>query len=148
MFALRRMLKTQWLLLPMFAALAMRVLIPVGWMPVFSDNGVSIIWCSGVVDDAAGEAAQSHHSGHAAAAAHEASHNHTDPGNKPADHSGKSTGVCTFATTAMAFADIPASLPLSAAIYETIDWLFPIIVAIGRGLAAPPPPQTGPPALS
>lgn len=149
MFGRGQMAGVQWQVLQLLIALAMRLLIPVGWMPVFSSEGMTLTWCSGVAELPTPAAAQSHHSGHSVGTtAHGSSHGSDDPSKKPADQSGKSTGVCVFATAAMAFVHVPTALPLPAVTYQSIDWLFPVIVTIGRGLAAPPPPQTGPPIIS
>lgn len=112
-------------------ALIMRVLIPAGWMPASAERGFSIILCTGQgavsawVDDK-GEV----HEG--------------KPGDDRASH------PCVFAGFGAAL-DLP-SLDSSAAFAFAPAISYLILArgtgAIGRGLAAPPPPPTGPPAHS
>jgi hypothetical protein len=149
MIALRLIMRTQWLLLPLLAAIAMRVAIPPGWMPAFTDQGVRLIWCSGIAAKRAAAATPSHYFGHGTTtASHHGPRGKADTDKQPSEHPDKSSGICTFAAVASTFAEAPAGLPLPVAIQAAVGWSFPIIVAVGRGLAAPPPPSTGPPALS
>jgi hypothetical protein len=60
------------------------------------------------------------------------------------EHPGK-TSVCPFATAGLALA-APASLIVFSAPRPVSSELAPVRTAlVGRGLAAPPPPSTGPP---
>lgn len=109
--------------------LAVRALVPAGWMPaqergqwitICSGAGVSMAWigADGKIDKQH-DPAKSEKSGHCAFA-----------------------GLGTAVDLSLAPLDIPA--PAFAAP------LFPAMAAaitIGHGLAAPPPPKTGPPAL-
>jgi len=110
--------------------LAGRLAVPAGWMPVRTDTGFAIMLCSGTGPsegwiDAAGKL----HRGH-----------------KPSGES-EAKDPCPFGalTAALALPAAPAlaviALPALAALP-----LFSPAVAIGCGLAAPPPPATGPPA--
>ena len=109
--------------------LAFRALVPAGWMPsetkgqwitLCSGAGVTMAWV-----DANGKL-------------------HQDKA--PAKDA---NGHCTF--TALGFAlDTP---PLTEALSQHADAQAalparPLAVTLGQGLAAPPPPKTGPPALS
>lgn len=113
------------LLLCLFA----RALVPAGWMPSYTAQGIALIPCTGVVT------ALTAHAGH-----HAAGHDHSDEAKH--DVSGQ---PCSFAATAV---DLPGPTGSAAApvLPRTTD-LFRATasVSIGRGLAAPPPPATGPP---
>jgi hypothetical protein len=108
-------------------ALAMRLLVPIGWMP--SADGRSITLCTGMgmVEawvDAKGDL-------------------HEKAPLKPV----KAGEPCTFAALAAALV-VPDAMP-TLAVPEAVATpaLLPALaVAVGRGLAAPPPPPTGPPA--
>lgn len=112
-------------------ALALRVLVPAGWMPA-EGQGMAITLCSGegaisVWVDAEGKI-----------------HKHDPAKGSMADH------PCAFAGMGapMLGGDVPApSLALPAPRNE-IAGLTPAPAAIGQGLAAPPPPPTGPPATA
>ncbi|MBY8827056.1 hypothetical protein K7G81_02855 [Hephaestia sp. CMS5P-6] len=123
------------LLLALFAcAMVLRIAIPEGWMPITDASGTRLTICTGMgpvetMADMAGMAGMSHHKapiGH-------------DQGDHP----------CTFAGLGLAAAlpDLPPApkLPVTIAV-PTLIVLG--VIAVGRGLAAPPPPATGPPALA
>ncbi|QEH81094.1 hypothetical protein EIK56_24605 [Sphingomonas sp. C8-2] len=109
-------------------ALFMRLLVPAGWMPA-ADRGLAITLCTGAGAQQAWIDEQGNiHKG--------------KPGEGQADH------PCVFGGFA-AVLDLPSGLdtlaaPLPAA--AALPALAVTAVAIGRGLAAPPPPATGPPA--
>lgn len=123
------------LMLAVGCALMLRILIPAGWMPVADAHGLRIVLCSGSgpVQDQADHSAQGHHSG--------AHHQKSD--DKPM-HSDQ---PCAFAGMALPWtgADLVA-LPVPLPLEPLATPLASELVAIGRGLAAPPPPATGPPA--
>lgn len=110
-------------------ALLLRILVPAGWMPAASGSGYAITLCTGMGSvsawvDAEGKV-------------------HKE---KPAD---ASTGhPCVFSGFSAAI-DLPVldggaiAHPLHVG---TLLLPLATAVAIGRGLAAPPPPSTGPPA--
>ena len=112
-------------------ALALRLLVPQGWMPVSDAHGFRLTLCSGTgpmdmpMASMPGMAAQHDKSGHDQPAA---------------EHS------CPFANLALALAEpvVPALTSPTVFTVEAIDPR-PLAVTIGRGLAAPPPPSTGPP---
>lgn len=111
------------------ATLMLRALVPTGWMPSAAPGEI-ITLCTGggMVSgwvDAAGKL-----------------HTEKQPGTQMADQ------ACAFAGLAMV-ADVPAASAVSPVVFAMARLVTPIDydVAIGRGLAAPPPPATGPPRL-
>ncbi|WP_404712699.1 hypothetical protein [Sphingomonas sp. MMS24-J13] len=111
------------------AVLLLRVLIPQGWMPVQTDNGWQITICTGTGPMQMTMPAlpgQRHLPG--------------GQDHAPGDH------PCTFAGFALA---IDRAMPPMLALppVPISGWLITTArsIAIGRGLAAPPPPATGPP---
>ncbi|MGE3693250.1 MAG: DUF2946 family protein [Novosphingobium sp.] len=110
--------------------LAVRALVPAGMMPVQTAQGYAVTLCTGAgpVDgwvDASGK----FHKGQSG--------------------KGQSKSDCPFAGLGakMVFAAPSAFVPATLVHFRTVN-AFPGIVGIGHGLAAPPPPQTGPPALT
>jgi hypothetical protein len=112
-------------------ALAVRMTIPAGWMPS-AERSFAVTVCAGVNMstvwvDTKGKIHK------------------TDP----AKHNATGHEPCAFAGMAMAV-DTPtfiAELSLSPG-FDDIAAISPIPASIGKGLAAPPPPSTGPPVLS
>lgn len=117
-----------WLGVVLALAIALKLMVPQGWMP---DSRGGLMLCSGKVAVATPVMA---HGGHG---------RHDAPGKPTADH------PCAFAGLGMAAAPPP---PLAAVIVPTMASdappITPVAVAVGRGLAAPPPPATGPPAFA
>ena len=109
-------------------ALLMRVMVPAGWMPA-AGNGMAITLCTGMGPVAAWIDADGkvHKQG--------PSDSRSD---QPCAFSGLGTAFDLPTVHDVSAAPLPAGLPLLAAQAATVD--------IGRGLAAPPPPATGPPA--
>nr|WP_047168472.1 hypothetical protein [Sphingomonas sp. Y57] len=109
-------------------ALFMRLLVPAGWMPA-ADRGLAITLCTGTGAQQAWVDEQGNiHKG--------------KPGEGQADH------PCVFGGFA-AVLDLPMGLDLSGGLLPVpaaLPALAATAVAIGQGLAAPPPPATGPPA--
>jgi hypothetical protein len=113
-------------------AMMLRLLVPQGWMPDTQAGSWRLILCSGtgpmqmatphVMPGMAHKKAPDPH--------------HDTAGEHP----------CTFASLALAL-DLPAPLPLlvPAIIVPPIHDGLASLVSVGRGLAAPPPPATGPP---
>jgi hypothetical protein len=120
------------------AALLLRVLIPTGWMPVSGPDGIRIVLCTpSAMAKAAPEASQGTAHG---------DHRQHDPKKheKPA-----ADQPCAFSGLAMAANVLPplgAMPPLCLAGETVRPW--PAGVTIGRELAAPPPPSTGPPVFA
>ena len=114
----------------------MRVLIPQGWMPVETGDGWRITICTGMGPMQMDMPAMAR----AMAPMH---HDSGSPGHDAGDH------PCAFAGFALALDEPPLPV-LALPPLPAPAWLPAIVaaVAIGRGLAAPPPPATGPPALS
>lgn len=122
--------KGQLLLTLMLCALFARAWIPAGWMPDRTSNGYSISLCTGMgavsawVDDEG--------------TVHKTRPVKSDASDQP----------CAFAGL-FNVADLPDMAgPWAAMVFATaITAVLPLTaVAVGRGLAAPPPPPTGPPA--
>jgi hypothetical protein len=112
-------------------ALAVRLVIPAGWMPS-AERSFAVTVCTGVNMstvwiDTKGKI-------------HKAD---------PAKHKSYDHEPCAFAGTAMA-ADTPSSPVALPMVQDVSDRLVMATTpaSIGRGLAAPPPPSTGPPILS
>ena len=111
-------------------ALAARALIPAGWMPSFEAGRPTITLCtaSGMTEvwiDADGKVHKS------------------SPGKADG-----SSDFCAYATLAFAFDVLAAGFLIAMAFGIASRFQFDVqTVAIGRGLAAPPPPARGPPIL-
>jgi hypothetical protein len=125
----RQSAKKPWVLL-IALALTVRALMPSGWMPVASTHGPVISPCSGHgVVDLSVVASGKHH--------------------KPSPHkSEKNDRACAFFGLAFA-ADWGGQPPILSTFHnpEEAISVSHLIASIGRGLAAPPPPSTGPPSL-
>jgi hypothetical protein len=113
-------------------AMALRILVPEGWMPVSDGHGFRITLCtgSGPMDMTMAMPGMAMHHG-------KAGHGPQQP---MQDH------PCTFAHLGLAFAEpvLPSLAPPPAEAAEALA-ARAFAVAIGHGLAAPPPPSTGPP---
>jgi hypothetical protein len=115
-------------------ALGLRMLVPQGWMPVSDTHGFRITMCTGTgpMDMTVTMPGMTMHDG-------KAGHDQQPMQDHP----------CTFAHLGLALAEpgLPALIlpPISRA--EAVA-AKAFAVAIGHGLAAPPPPSTGPPALA
>lgn len=121
-----------------FIALTIRVLVPGGYMigPSVPGAGVPIILCTaqGAETVLLGQESRP------ADAAQGSQGDHSDP--QGPDH------PCAFAGVAAGFApDAPLVVDVVAWGPEGAPLAFPTEARPGRGLAAPPPPQTGPPRL-
>lgn len=116
-------------------ALAVRFLIPAGWMPVADAQGFHLTLCSGAgpleIPPGHAMAGMAHHG-----AQHH--HHHHDQGMP--DH------PCAFAGLGLALAEpVRPVLALALPVVQALPAPIALVEAIGRGLAAPPPPPTGPP---
>lgn len=130
---------TQLLLALAFAcALLLRLAIPEGWMPVQDASGWRLTICSGMGPvDAMPHVMPGMQMDHGA---------HKAPAG---DHDNAGSHVCAFAGPGLATAtSLLTPLPIVAPIFAAIELPLHDVVAIGRGLAAPPPPPTGPPATA
>ena len=128
-----------WLGLMLALAVALKLLVPHGWMPA---PGGGLMLCP---DQApvVPTAPITHGGGHHAVAG---THVHAEADQQP-DHPMPSGERCAFAGVGLAaLARLPApALVVPAPLPIASPTRVPA-VAIGRGLAAPPPPSTGPPA--
>lgn len=120
-------------------ALIAKLLVPAGWMPAFDGHRLTLEMCGGYgpISPQMATAMKD-----AADRLDGAASKHQKQGTAGADQ------ACGFAALSFALAG-PVALPLGhlPAIREPIAPSAPS-VGIGRGLAAPPPPATGPPALA
>jgi hypothetical protein len=124
-----RTLRRLFLAAAMAALLVVRALVPLGWMPS-AEAGHWVSLCSGAGEtmawvDGAGKI-----------------HKDKAPG-KPVSHA-----PCAFAGLGLGFdapADLAMAMPMPSGILGMPLWA--LYLAIGQGLAAPPPPKTGPPSL-
>lgn len=119
-------------------ALVAKLLVPAGWMPVADGQGFAIEMCGG-------EGPMSAESAAAMKAANDrlnaglGKHAKGKPGGEPA---------CPFAALALGLGSEDVQAPSAPATFVQESPPSSFAVAIGRGLAAPPPPATGPPALA
>lgn len=110
-----------------------RVLVPAGWMPVADAAGPRLALCDGASMAAMPMPGMEPGGEH---------------GKAPMHHQGPSDHPCAFAGPVAAVelpmpaAPVPPAAPRHAV---TADHL---VAGIGHGLAAPPPPPTGPPAFA
>ena len=118
-------------------ALLFRAMLPPGFMVVASEDPRALIamtMCSGVMSELASEIAPDATSGASTANGQEG----------PASIESHPCAVSGLAV--LALPEISADLGVAFAV-ETSRERFPDAPAPGRGLAAPPPPATGPPVL-
>ena len=108
-------------------ALLLRLGLPAGWMPVNDGHGFRITICDGMGATTMMSMADHEMPAHPA---------------KTPDNS------CPFAVAAVAIvaSQILAPFPASFAVIAEVS--LPRPVGIGHGLAAPPPPSTGPPTIA
>lgn len=128
--ALIRTMRRALLALVFAGALLARLASPPGWMPEVDASGFHLVPCDGT-DTPPAMVGPAHH------------HHHHGKAGHGADH------LCAFAGLGLAMA-VPLSPPRPAApaIERAVPHAIHAAVAVGRGLAAPPPPSTGPPLLA
>lgn len=117
-------------------ALLVRVLIPQGWMPAQTADGWQITICTGTGP------MQMEMPASMASAMKGMHHGSGDQDHNASDH------PCAFSSLAMALDEPP--LPVLDLPKMTVGaWLtgLPTVIGVGHGLAAPPPPATGPPSI-
>ncbi|HEY6916776.1 MAG TPA: hypothetical protein VI381_03975 [Allosphingosinicella sp.] len=119
-------------------ALLIRALLPSGWMPA-TQGGFSFILCSGWTS--AQESAAMAESAYRADMIERLGRAGKDGGRTAADE------PCAFSGLAMAWTGAEGAPRLSSPVVAPAPLFLTLIVAVGRGLAAPPPPSTGPPLL-
>ena len=116
-----------------------KILAPTGWMPVASQGGLTFMLCSG-----SGETpAWIDGSGRLHIGKQPGGEQRSDHGKS--DHQ-KAKDICPYAALGapVALPDLAAIALLDPARLPAASFV-PAAVAVGRGLAAPPPPATGPP---
>jgi len=117
-------------------ALFLRILIPQGWMPVQTAQGWRLTLCSGT-----GPMRLGHADGMPAMKGMH--HPPRDQSSAPPDQ------LCPFSSLAQALDEPPLPvLDLPRLFADVFLADLPPAVGIGRGLAAPPPPATGPPSIA
>lgn len=134
------------LALLLVAAIALRALVPTGWMPVIDGEGLRLELCGGW--QSATPTPPTAMAAHHGAGAHQmpaAPAGHYEPGGK---HEKAGDQPCAFAAAALAWLDADGPHEIPKTLATIAPPTFPAAVGIGRGLAAPPPPSTGPPFLS
>jgi hypothetical protein len=119
-------------------ALIVKLLVPTGWMPVFGTRGVTLEMCGSYGPPPPALAKAMAEAAHRMAG-HDQHEQHDKQGHDQ---------PCAYAGLSFAALDADAPLSLVAAPVAQPLPPMPLAVAIGRGLAAPPPPSTGPPALA
>ncbi len=131
---------------PLMALLALafllRIIVPAGWMPAHGEIG--FVPCPVAAPAAEPEAVEPAHHGDAHAMHHEAA----KPADQPSDDHGEKKG-CDFAPLGLAWtAPAPAAFDLAPGFAAARIFAAAPRAHVGQGLAAPPPPSTGPPAQS
>ncbi|MFC3579366.1 hypothetical protein [Sphingomonas hylomeconis] len=128
----------------LLCVLLARAAVPAGWMPMASADGIVLAPCSGMgmmTLPGAEMPAAMDMPGMGASAAHQGDHDterHPDPAG---DHPCAGAGVSVaLAAPLLDLFSVPSIAPAAAPVAR-------LTPAIGRGLAAPPPPATGPPVL-
>jgi len=111
-------------------ALLLRAWVPAGWMPAGAAGGILIEPCPAAAPVAAAATDHAmHHAGHG-----------------PLPHHRDEHPSCAFAGLALSVLDPPpAALPLAPTPTAEAVPAADARISPGRGLAAPPPPATGPP---
>jgi hypothetical protein len=134
---LRRVL----LLTALLCVLLARVVVPAGWMPMADAGGGFVLApCSGMGMMAVAAPVVTHEPNMHMAAAHQGAEadgkRHPDPAG---DHPCSGAGVTAALTTPI------VGLPIAIALRPATFAPSVPLAFVGHGLAAPPPPSTGPP---
>ena len=124
------------------ATLFMRLLVPPGWMPVADAAGLRIELCPGQVVAPKPRPAD-HHALHHGGDHDEGRHGRPDQGKKYA-----SQPPCAFSSLGLAFLDAGQAPSIVLPNFAAALPARPPAITLGTGLAAPPPPATGPPPLA
>jgi hypothetical protein len=117
-------------------AMLVRAIVPAGYMLAGADTGqgryLTVEMCEG----------------HAAKVVDLDTGKQVDPSKLPGKADGKSSHApCVFASTASVATAVAIAEPVEFIASQDVDFGVDINVRPGRGIAAPPPPATGPPAL-
>jgi hypothetical protein len=116
----------------------LKALVPAGWMPVFGPDGVRLQLCGGWGGTSDPIAASTVTEAHA----HQASASSRGDGDR--SHEQSTHQPCTYAAMAMGWLPVDEARVPAPVIPSLMGTSLPT-VQVGRGLAAPPPPSTGPP---
>ena len=121
-------------------ALLLRVLVPAGWMPA-AGGGLRIALCAdgGAMAGFAREAQLRFDQAVAGAAGHRSGDRGDDP---------RKDQPCAFSGLALAWTQPDAFGLLPPAPAPATTPIRALVASVGQGLAAPPPPSTGPPAFA
>ena len=117
-------------------AITVRTAVPAGWMPTFDERGFALApcasWAPAPLDSTAAHRAHADHG----------------PDKPEKSEQDASTQPCAFAALAVdvPLAESEAAFAIGSASGGKI--VRHDAVSVGRGLAAPPPPSTGPPELA
>lgn len=135
------------LLLALLCILLARTAVPAGWMPAMAaDGGVVLAPCSGMGVATLPAAHAMPGMEMAADMPGMATHDAGDTSERHPDSAGDHP--CSGAGIAVALAAPAAILPGAWGMAPRAAPVAQLIPTIGRGLAAPPPPSTGPPAFA
>jgi hypothetical protein len=120
------------------SVLLLRLLVPAGWMPTFENGQIGLALCGGWAPAPGFPAAHADHDAH---------HDETPAPSHDSDDQGHDA-PCTFAGASLPWLGVEtvALEPFKNANADAAA--LALVSAPGRGLAAPPPPSTGPPLLS
>lgn len=120
-------------------ALIVKLLVPVGWMPAFDGHRVTLEMCGGYGPVSPPMAMAMKDAADALSGPHSDRQKHGKAG---------ANQLCGFAALSFALGG-PVAPTIQHPRARTEPTTFAVrIVSIGRGLAAPPPPATGPPILA
>lgn len=122
------------MMLVLTLAMVVKLLVPVGWMPVFDGSRIGLELCGGYAPPPVAAHAMHHMGG-----------THTD---HRSHDKHRAELPCPYAALAFAATDVDAPVFALRPIEPDAVRSSAPIVRVGRGLAAPPPPATGPPALA
>ncbi|KQS02091.1 hypothetical protein ASG11_14970 [Sphingomonas sp. Leaf357] len=143
------------LIAALLCVLIARVAVPAGWMPMLTaDGGFVLAPCSGMGAVPMANAPSAHgmpaHDMAGMTMAGMAGAEHHVAPDKPNDRHPDPAGdhPCSGAGVAVALTTPPVALPAALALAAMTVPSARLIPNIGQGLAAPPPPSTGPPTLA
>ena len=124
-------------------ALAVRLLVPAGYMPMAGQAGLEI--CAGQNADLHAMASMPGMGAMSGMAMHDAMHGTAHGKAMPGDHDHD----CGFGAAVGGAADLPVLIlpALLAPVALAQSFVRQMLVRPGLGLAAPPPPKTGPPSI-
>lgn len=122
------------------AAIFMRLFVPAGWMPVADASGLHFELCRGQLARQQPAPVAEHHMHHAG--------HQTDAGKGTPEQEKHADQPCAFAGLGMALLDVPDPSSTALLSFPVPTPATPPAIIPRRGLAAPPPPATGPPSFA